>query len=126
MTDECASYENEEAPAAAAPVASAPAPAPAPAEPEAAADQIDSAPAAEEPVYTETIANGSNETGAYDQNQQDSSYGNGGANQGQDYDMNQGQGYEYNNNNNNHQGNDQGAQHHDEEDYKPIGIKEDG
>lgn len=102
-------------------------PVPVPAEPEPVlvkTEQLESAPLAENPAPTEMIANGSNDTASYDQPQQDSTYGNEGKQEAQnnDYDMNQDQKFDYNNNS--HQS--APHQHQDEEDYKPIGIKEDG
>lgn len=114
-----ASYEGDDA-APSAPAAPAPAPATTTVE-TAVADQTDSvAVSSEQPPQSEPIANGSNvpaDTQSY-------------SNQGWNDQQQQGQqNWDYNNNNQN-QGNDYGASqqmnHGGDDDYKPIGIKEDG
>ncbi|KAI5199958.1 hypothetical protein E4T39_05925 [Aureobasidium subglaciale] len=113
-------YEGDDA----APAASAPAPATTTVEP-AVADQSHSvAVSTEQPITSDPIANGSNAPA------DPQSYTNDGWNEQQ---QQQGQqNWDYNNQNNQNQGNDYGGAQQmnqnggGEDDYKPIGIKEDG
>jgi hypothetical protein len=117
-----ASYEGDDA-APSAPAAPAAAPAPTTVE-TAVAHQTESIPVSSEQVpQSEPIANGSNVPA------EPQSYSNDGWNEQQQQAQ---QNWDYNNNNNQNQGNDYGAAQQmnhggaGDDDYKPIGIKEDG
>ncbi|KAI4748041.1 hypothetical protein E4T50_01656 [Aureobasidium sp. EXF-12298] len=115
-------YEGDDA-APSAPAAPAAAPAPTAVE-TAVAHQTESIPVSSEQVpQSEPIANGSNVPA------EPQSYSNDGWNEQQQQAQ---QNWDYNNNNNQNQGNDYGAAQQmnhggaGDDDYKPIGIKEDG